>query len=167
MPHEERSLQGRTDSIKQNRIIERKNGMNGLAEPVEERRQTLPEYLRQLRISRHYRQNFVASKLNISRQTYSHYETGRIRPPAGALYSLARLYEIPVENLLSRMMLGQYGIENHMDKNEKDDRMEVQLLSCFRSLGERDKEDILSIINLRIKNKGEEENQDAECKATV
>lgn len=253
-------------------------------EPERERRQTLPEYLRQLRISSHYRQNFVASRLNISRQTYSHYETGRIRPPAGALYGLARLYGIPVENLLSRMMLGRYGLENREEGGERrpeekehpeagdsaedkkysggwkhqehketgkgeppeqikppedegcrrawkgypaegnppahkghsEDRnlpgqkngpgngkppeqnhedsgdgnpaeskesrkdlkkdsaegergssLEIRLLARFRSLTQREQEDILSIMELKIKDKEEKENQDAERKVTV
>lgn len=158
-----------------------------------EGRQTLPEYLRQLRISSHYRQNFVASQLNISRQTYSHYETGRIRPPAGALYGLAKLYGIPVENLLSRMTFGRYemkdwrGIQEREPERKEDGKhpknkgnksfigqipgesssLEMQLVSHFRSLNEKDKEDILSIMELKIKNKGEKGNQDAERKVTV
>ena len=169
-------------------------------EPERERRQTLPEYLRQLRISSHYRQNFVASRLNISRQTYSHYETGRIRPPAGALYGLARLYGIPVENLLSRMMLGRYGLENREEgverrpeqnhensgdgnpaeskesrkdlkkdsaEGERGSSLEIRLLARFRSLTQREQEDILSIMELKIKDKEEKENQDAERKVTV
>ena len=61
---------------------------------------TLEQYLKELRKSCNYSQEFVASHLNITRQTYSHYETGRITPPVNSLYNLARLYGIPVENLL-------------------------------------------------------------------
>lgn len=61
---------------------------------------TLEQYLKELRKSCNYSQEFVASHLNITRQTYSHYETGRITPPSHALYNLAKLYGIPVENLL-------------------------------------------------------------------
>lgn len=143
----------------------------GFKRPVKEGSETLPEYLRQLRVSSHYRQNFVAAKLNISRQTYSHYETGRIRPPAGALYGLARLYEVPVESLLSRMTFSQYGIESNQDQDEDSNyinvgdkkpkvhvpayedmnQMEKHLIACFRDLGEKDREDILSIMELRRK----------------
>lgn len=128
-----------------------------LGNSVTQRQQTLPEYLRQLRISNKYRQSFVASRLNISRQTYSHYETGRIRPPAGALYGLAKLYEVPVENLLSCMMIGQYGIENQKEKQgnlkyEDMNEMERQLLSSFRSLNKIAQKDILSTIELKIQN---------------
>lgn len=66
-----------------------------------EMQQTLPGYLKELRKLHHYKQDFVASQLNIIRQTYSHYETGRVTPPVKALCRLAELYEIPVENLLA------------------------------------------------------------------
>ena len=42
---------------------------------------TLDQYLKELRKACNYSQEFVASHLNITRQTYSHYETGRIIPP--------------------------------------------------------------------------------------
>jgi len=68
--------------------------------------QTLPGYLKELRKSHHYKQDFVASQLDIIRQTYSHYETGRITPPVKALCKLAQLYEIPVENLIALIWEG-------------------------------------------------------------
>lgn len=71
-----------------------------------ETKQTLPGYLKELRKSHHYKQDFVASQLNIIRQTYSHYETGRVTPPVKALCKLAELYEVPVENLISLVMEG-------------------------------------------------------------
>lgn len=67
---------------------------------IMEVQQTLPGYLKELRKSHHYKQDFVAAQLDIIRQTYSHYETGRITPPVKALCKLARLYEVPVESLL-------------------------------------------------------------------
>ena len=66
--------------------------------------QTLPEYLKELRKSHHYKQDFVASQLNIIRQTYSHYETGRVTPPVKALCKLAELYDVPVEKLLALIL---------------------------------------------------------------
>ena len=60
----------------------------------------LGKFLRSLRKAHGYTQEFVASKLNIIYQTYSHYENGRIVPSGDALFLLARLYQIPVEQLL-------------------------------------------------------------------
>ena len=56
----------------------------------------LGEYLKTLRRRCGYSQEFVASKLNIIRQTYSHYETGRIMPPVDSLYHLSKLYNVRV-----------------------------------------------------------------------
>lgn len=139
----------------------------GLKELKTEWEQTLPEYLRQLRVSSGYKQSLIASKLNISRQTYSHYETGRIRPPARALYNMAKLYEVPVEGMLSRMDAGRYMAANREEKQgygeiflehetaEKcGDELERHLLSCFRKLNEKEKEDLLSIMEAKIKSAG-------------
>ena len=60
----------------------------------------LSERLKQLRKAHAYTQDYVASMLGIIRQTYSHYETGRCTPPTSALYQLAQLYRISVEDLL-------------------------------------------------------------------
>lgn len=80
---------------------------------VMEIQQTLPEYLRELRKSHHYKQDFVASQLNIIRQTYSHYETGRIIPPVKALYKLAELYDVPLESLIA-LVLEEHVLEEHV-----------------------------------------------------
>ena len=48
---------------------------------MEKDKRPLNQYLKELRKSCGYSQEFVASHLNITRQTYSHYETGRISPP--------------------------------------------------------------------------------------
>lgn len=60
----------------------------------------LGSYLHDLRKSHGYTQEYIASHLHIIHQTYSHYENGRVTPPADLLYILARLYKIPVENFL-------------------------------------------------------------------
>lgn len=61
---------------------------------------TIGQFLKELRKAYGYSQEYVASYLNIIHQTYSHYETGRIIPPADALYYLAQLYDIPVDSLI-------------------------------------------------------------------
>lgn len=61
--------------------------------------------LKELRTAHAYTQDYVASMLGIIRQAYSHYETGRCVPPTAALYQLARLYNISVEELLRMAVL--------------------------------------------------------------
>ena len=56
--------------------------------------------LKQLRKMYSYTQDYVASALGISRQTYSHYETGKRIPSSDILIKLAGLYHISVDDLL-------------------------------------------------------------------
>ena len=88
---------------------------------------TLEMYLKELRKFYNYSQEFVASQLNITRQTYSHYETGRITPPLNSLYNLAKLYKVPLENFLEFSI--NYNISNShkISKNQTADSMESKL----------------------------------------
>ena len=60
----------------------------------------LPQKLKELRKVHHYTQDYVAEVLGVVRQTYSHYETGKRTPDAEALYKLAGLYNISIDDLL-------------------------------------------------------------------
>lgn len=142
---------------------------------------TLEQYLRQLRKSCNYSQEFVASHLNITRQTYSHYETGRISPPVNSLYNLARLYGIPVENFLDLVVTysisddfapkpkpNDYGIDSADDlsnflshinapENSKKfkylDRHEKLLLYYYSFLDARDQSDIIAFMKIKLQNR--------------
>lgn len=56
----------------------------------------LSECLKSMRKSLNYTQEFVASHLNVQRQTYSAYETGQNIPPASKIKALSELYNVPV-----------------------------------------------------------------------
>ena len=60
----------------------------------------LPQKLKELRKVHNYTQDYVAEVLGVVRQTYSHYETGKRAPDAEALYKLAGLYNISIDDLL-------------------------------------------------------------------
>ena len=136
---------------------------------------TLEQYLKELRKSCNYSQEFVASHLNITRQTYSHYETGRITPPINSLYNLAKLYGVPVENFLNLVVTYNINMDfaraaqsqsidnpdefdlfveymnNPQNRNKfkylnRDERL---LLYYYQLLDARDKEDILDFIKLK------------------
>ena len=97
---------------------------------------TLEQYLKELRKSCNYSQEFVASHLNITRQTYSHNETGRITPPVNSLYNLARLYGIPVENLLNLVVTYNINTDfvrpvSNLNPNDPNDPDEVELFIEF------------------------------------
>ncbi len=141
----------------------------------------LEEYLKKLRKSHNYSQEFVASHLNISRQTYSHYETGRITPPVNSLYNLAKLYGISVEELVKLVVT--YHIEDDFAGREKcsvekadtkayfeyndileDVKKEKSLsynervfLYYYNQLENRDREDILDFMKVKHLRRKEEE----------
>ncbi|MCD8337679.1 MAG: helix-turn-helix domain-containing protein [Lachnospiraceae bacterium] len=63
-----------------------------------------PVYLRNmraLRVSAKYTQEEVSAKLNIQRATYCNYEQGFRLPPLDIIISLARLYQVSVDYILS------------------------------------------------------------------
>lgn len=136
---------------------------------------TLEQYLKELRKSCNYSQEFVASHLNITRQTYSHYETGRITPPINSLYNLAKLYGIPVDNFLDYVVTyninmdfartpqeSSLGNPKEFDlfieyANEPANRKKFKYLSrderlllyYYQLLDARDKEDIVDFMKLK------------------
>lgn len=144
---------------------------------------TLEQYLKKLRKSYNYSQEFVASHLNITRQTYSHYETGRITPPVNSLYNLAKLYGVPVENFLDLVVTYNINMDfaqNLQETSSSDDsdeldqylnyinapenskkmkylgRQERLLLYYYDHLDSRDQKDILSFMQLKKKNRSSE-----------
>ncbi|MCM1386963.1 MAG: helix-turn-helix domain-containing protein [Bacillus sp. (in: Bacteria)] len=143
----------------------------------------LAQYLKELRKSHGYQQEFVASHLNITRQTYSHYETGRITPPVNSLYNLAALYGIPVENFME--FLVTYNINsdfvkkptslllqepaanlsefmsyiNRPEQSKKFkllDHNEKLLLYYYQLLDQRDREDVLTFLKVKYENRRQE-----------
>ena len=145
---------------------------------------TLEHYLKELRKSCNYSQEFVASHLNITRQTYSHYETGRITPPVNSLYNLAKLYGVPVENFLNLVVTYNINMDfartaksqsidspeefylfveymnNPQNRNKfkylnRDERL---LLYYYQLLDSRDKEDILDFMKLKYHKRPPQQN---------
>lgn len=143
---------------------------------------TLEQYLKELRKTYSYSQEFVASHLNITRQTYSHYETGRITPPTNALYNLAKLYGVPVENFLDLVVTYEINMDfakpsKHSANNGIDDTeafieymdiplnqkkckfldsQERRLLFYFSSLSNKDKRDILTFLKIKYESRNDE-----------
>lgn len=141
---------------------------------------TLGEYLKELRKSCRYSQEYVASHLNITRQTYSHYETGRITPPVNSLYNLAKLYGIPVENFLELVVTYNinmdFAVKPQPTTQTDDDfslfmkyinapenskkfkylnRRERFLLYYFSMLDLRDQNDILTFLKIKCQSQNQ------------
>ena len=62
----------------------------------------LVENLRRLRDEHNYTQLQISKKLNISRQAYSNYETGKRVPDISTLLRLSDIYGISLEDLIAR-----------------------------------------------------------------
>lgn len=152
----------------------------------------LAQYLKELRKSYNYSQEFVASQLFITRQTYSHYETGRITPPVNSLYNLSKLYKIPIENFLEftttnspdsnyekRDLISEIladddlsGFLSHISTPENSkkfkplERQEKLFLYYYQLLDSRDQEDILSFMQVKCHNRANakpHKNQKEDC----
>ena len=58
--------------------------------------------LRRLRTDHNYTQAQIGEQLNISRQAYSNYETGKRIPDIDMLIRIADIYEVTLEQLLTQ-----------------------------------------------------------------
>ncbi|MDD3206293.1 MAG: helix-turn-helix transcriptional regulator [Lachnospiraceae bacterium] len=133
----------------------------------------LGQFLRDLRKSFGYKQEYVASALDVSRQAYSHYETGRGIPSNEALYKIAGLYNIPLETLIEKSVVsdipsnygGQSLEEDEVAKflhflNSKENilrlkylsRREKELLYYFNDLSVKDQSEIIAFIKVKLHN---------------
>lgn len=133
---------------------------------MKENTTTIGTYLRNLRCQHKYTQAHVASHLNIIRQTYSHYETGRIYPPTDVLIALTHLYHVPIESFfepelhnvrIKEASANQPSHEAVLSRFDATtllfDRQtitkESELLSLFRVIEERDQDDIMVFLKAK------------------
>ncbi len=70
----------------------------------EEIRKTLGEMLKELRTERNMTQEFVAESVGVTRQAVSKWENGTSEPSTTNLIAIAKLYEIPPEELLKKLL---------------------------------------------------------------
>lgn len=92
-------------------------------------------YLKNLRKEKGFTQKYVAEKLGILRQTYSHYETGRIIPPYLMLCKLSELYSIPIENV-GRFIVEKERTEKQAESYLSLNQEEKELINYYRCLDE-------------------------------
>ncbi|QUH28281.1 helix-turn-helix domain-containing protein [Vallitalea guaymasensis] len=62
----------------------------------------LPQRLKILRKQNNWTQLVTATKLNIPRGTYAHYEIGKRQPDYGTLSNIADLYNVSIDYLIGR-----------------------------------------------------------------
>lgn len=134
----------------------------------------LPQKLKELRKINNYTQDYVAEVLGVVRQTYSHYETGKRTPDAEALYKLAGLYNISIDDLMHLTMnvdrnisydapvptqsstdLAEY-LEFFNDPANKkkyqfNTNLEREMLFYFDKISEEDKKEIIEFTKIKAR----------------
>ena len=134
----------------------------------------LPQKLKELRKVHNYTQDYVAEVLGVVRQTYSHYETGKRTPDAEALYKLAGLYNISIDDLLH--LKNEYSRKYHTGAPAPTDtssdlsefldffndpankkkyifhsNLEKELLFYFDKISEEDKKEIIEFTKIKAR----------------
>ena len=106
--------------------------------------------LRRLRADHEYTQTQIGAKLNISRQAYSNYETGKRIPDLDILIRIANLYHVTLEQLIMQPCSGAGVINQNsgpyyvgMEIESADTiyltKEEVELLTHYRNADEDDR----------------------------
>ena len=136
----------------------------------------LGQYLRNLRTSHGYTQEYVASQLNIIHQTYSHYETGKRSPSPEILFKLAGIYNISVDDLLQLTIeldrniyydapaptqsseslaefLEYFNNPNNQKKYQYCTTLEKEILFYFEKLSEMDKKEMIEFTKIKARKK--------------
>lgn len=134
---------------------------------------TLAEKLKALRKFHNYNQADVAAALDVIRQTYSHYETGKRTPSHEVLYKLAKFYNISVDELMadtidvdsdlfftsplpnhtaevSAEYLSYFNTEPNKRKYQFHTPLEKELLYFFEKLSEADKKEIIEFTKIKV-----------------
>lgn len=130
--------------------------------------------LRELRKAHSYTQDYVASALDIVRQTYSHYETGQRTPNSETLFKLAGLYNISVDDLMQlsveldpnihydapsptqssedlAVYLAYFNNPNNQKKYQLCTNLEKELLYYFERISDEDKREIIEFTKIKAR----------------
>lgn len=136
--------------------------------------QLLSSKLKELRKAHAYTQDYVASALDVVRQTYSHYETGKRTPNSETLFKLAGLYNISVDDLMQLSMdidrniyydapaptqssddlakfLEYFNNPGNQKKFQMLSNHEKELLYYFEKLSEIDKKEIIEFTKIKAR----------------
>ena len=134
----------------------------------------LAQKLKELRKVNNYTQDYVAEVLGVVRQTYSHYETGKRTPDTAALYKLAGLYNISIDDLMhltididrnvsydapapsqaSKDLAGFLEYFNDPINKKKymfNTNLERELLFYFDKISEQDKKEIIEFTKIKAR----------------
>lgn len=96
--------------------------------------------LKSLRTENNMTQDYVAKRLNVARSTIAGYETKNRQPSHEKLTALADLFNVSVDYLLGSDELIEFSPSRTHEHSEE----EARLLSLFRSLSPRSRQELLS-----------------------
>jgi transcriptional regulator with XRE-family HTH domain len=116
------------------------------------------ERLRELRIKSGYTQVQIAKILNIDRSTYSYYEIGKTSPDVSMLITLAKIFNIPINDLLADEgtpeVVADSGLKSSFLQSKKNtshiyelSSNEKILVGAFRACSAEQRERIIDYIN--------------------
>ncbi len=134
----------------------------------------LSQRLKELRKVYNYTQDYVAAVIGTTRQTYSHYETGRRKPSTETLYKLSGLYNISVDDLLHLSVeldrnvyyeapgpsktsedlsayLEYFNDPRNQKKFQYNSNLEKELLYYFQMISDHDKREIIEFTKIKAK----------------
>lgn len=132
----------------------------------------LPVKLKELRKLNGKTQYDVAADLGITRQTYSHYETGQRTPTSNVLFKLAGLYKISVDDLMQLTLeldpnvyydapkptkssieleafLQYFNNPTNQKKFQNFSKLEKELLYYFEKISDDDKREIIEFTKIK------------------
>lgn len=138
----------------------------------------LSHRLKELRKVNNYTQDYVAVVIGTTRQTYSHYETGRRKPSTETLYKLSGLYNISVDDLLHLSVeldrnvyyeapgpsktsedlsayLEYFNDPRNQKKFQYNSNLEKELLYYFQMISDHDKREIIEFTKIKAKGKSQ------------
>ena len=138
----------------------------------------LSQRLKELRKVNNYTQDYVAAVIGTTRQTYSHYETGRRKPSTVTLYKLSGLYNISVDDLLHLSVdldrnvyyeapgpskpsedlsayLEYFNDPRNQKKFQYNSNLEKELLYYFQMISDHDKREIIEFTKIKAKGKSQ------------
>lgn len=101
---------------------------------AENAKSSLAAYLRLLREKQGLTQSEVADKLDMQRNTYSHYETGRNKPSVEQLYYLSKIFDTDIEKLVNVYV---YRNDENLDLIKlinEEDKLDLNTLEDFKKV---------------------------------
>lgn len=102
---------------------------------------SLAARLKELRTAKHYTQDYVSSKLHITRSSYSNYENGTRTPSTESLIRLAQFYHISINDLLN--------IPEYRETSLQLSVEERFLIYTYRSLTSENQREMLSFAEFK------------------